>query len=173
MLTFIANTARPDVAFAVNRMVQFTSKPTKMYFNLTLRIAQYLHATKRLSLVYRSSNTVQVNCYTDSDHARDKESRKSTSGCALLLNGTAVCWFSRKQKCIAQSTCEAEVIAANEATKECIWLKHMFEELEVESEIPWNLHCDPQSAIGLITNRSFHSKSKHVDYRLKLTRERV
>ena len=39
----------------------------------------------------------------------------STTGFLIRVCGGAVCWKSVKQKCIAMSSCEAELIAANAA----------------------------------------------------------
>ncbi|KAA0037612.1 gag/pol protein [Cucumis melo var. makuwa] len=46
--------------------------------------------------------------------------RKSTSGSVFPLNGGAVVWRSIKQSCIADSTMEAEYVAACESAKEAV-----------------------------------------------------
>ena len=70
-------------------------------------------------LVYKSSDLLPLG-YTDSDFQTDKDKRKSTSGYVFTLGGGAVIWRSVKQKCIADSTMEAEYVAACEAAKEAI-----------------------------------------------------
>ena len=59
------------------------------------------------------------------------------------------------------STTEAEYIAAIKAGKEMIWLHGFLDELGKKQEmgIP---HSDNQSAIFLVKNSTFHSKSKHI-----------
>ncbi|KAA0043599.1 gag/pol protein [Cucumis melo var. makuwa] len=49
-----------------------------------------------------------------------KDARKSTSGSVFTLNGGAVEWRSVNQSCVADSTMEAEYVAACEAAKEAI-----------------------------------------------------
>ena len=83
-------------------------------------ILKYLRRTKEYMLVYKSSDLLRLG-YTDSDFQTDKDKRKSTSGCVFTLGGGAVIWRSVKQKCIADSTMEAEYVAASEAAKEAIW----------------------------------------------------
>ena len=56
--------------------------------------------------------------YTDSDFQSDVDSKKQTSGSVFTLNGGAIIWRSIKQGCIADSTMEAEYVAACEAAKE-------------------------------------------------------
>ena len=69
--------------------------------------------------------------FTDSDFQGDIDSRKSTSGYVFTLNGGAICWRSIKQTCVADSTTEAEYVAASEAAKEAVWLKKFILDLQV------------------------------------------
>ena len=70
-------------------------------------------------LVY-SGDDLKILGYTDSDFQRDRDSRKSTSGSVFTLGGGAVVWRSIKKYSIADSTMEAEYIAALEAAKEAV-----------------------------------------------------
>ena len=51
-----------------------------------------------------------------------------------MLNGGPVTWASKLQKSCAQSTAEAEVIAATEAVKESLHLQLMLKELHIVDE---------------------------------------
>ena len=57
-------------------------------------------------------------------------------------------WRSIKQKCIADSTIEAEYVVACEAANEAVWLKKFLMELGVvpASLSPITLYCDNSSA---------------------------
>ena len=81
-------------------------------------------------LVYSGGDLIPVG-YTDSDFQSDSDSRKSTSGDVFTIGGGAVIWRSIKQSCIADSTMEAEYVAACEATKEAVWLRQFLLGLEV------------------------------------------
>ena len=59
------------------------------------------------------------------------DSRKSTSGSVFTIGGGAVIWRSIKKSCIADSTMEAEYVAAYEAAKEAFWLRQFLINLEV------------------------------------------
>ncbi|KAL6332591.1 hypothetical protein AAG906_009013 [Vitis piasezkii] len=51
---------------------------------------------------------------------------RSTSGCLFSLGSGCLCWSSKKQEIIAQSTAEAEYVAAIVAFNQVLWLrKHM------------------------------------------------
>ena len=51
------------------------------------------------------------------------EVRASTSGWVVYWHGAPLCWGSRKQKSIALSSCESEIVALSEAAKEVIYLR--------------------------------------------------
>ena len=72
-------------------------------------------------LVYSGRDLIPVE-YTNSDFQSDKDTRKSTSGSVFTLGGGAIVWRSTKQGCTADSTMEAEYVAACEAAKEGVWL---------------------------------------------------
>ena len=66
------------------------------------------------------------------------------------MRGGAITWRSVKQSCIADSTMEAEYVAACEAAKEAIWLKKFLSDLGVVriKQIPITLFCDNSGAVA-------------------------
>lgn len=68
------------------------------------------------------SQELGIHGYSDSDFQSDVDDRKSTSGFIFLCNGGAVSWKSSKQTTTADSTTEAEYVAASEAAKEAVWM---------------------------------------------------
>ena len=86
-----------------------------------------------------------------------------------LRAGGAVSWISQRQKSTAQSSMEAEFIAANEAAKEVAWLEKVSSDLQ-ESYEPPELYIDNAGAIDLIHDHKFHSKAKHIDIRFNYIR---
>lgn len=76
------------------------------------------------------------------------------------------------QKCVAQSTTEAEYVAAAEAAKEAIWLDKLIMEMGLTQGVV-NLHCDSQSALHLAANQVMDSRVKHIDIRYHFIREAV
>ena len=69
--------------------------------------------------------------YTDSDFQADRDSERSTSWSVFTLNGGSVVWRSIKQSYIADSTIEADYVAAYEVVKEAVWLHKFLIDLEV------------------------------------------
>ncbi|GJX19059.1 retrovirus-related pol polyprotein from transposon TNT 1-94 [Tanacetum coccineum] len=73
---------------------------------------------------------------------------------------------------VAMSTTEAEYVAAAQASKEVVWLKMLLEELGLAQE-KITLFCDNQSALYLLRNPTFHSKTKHIRVQYHFVREKV
>ena len=125
-------------------------------------------------LVY-SGTDLKMMGYTDSDFQTDRDSRKSTSGSVFILNGGAVVWRSIKQSCIADSTMEAEYVAACEAAKEAVWLRKFLRDLEVvpDADRPLTLYCDNSGAVANSKEPRSHKRSKHIERKYHLIREIV
>ncbi|KAH9753253.1 Integrase catalytic domain-containing protein [Citrus sinensis] len=113
--------------------------------------------------------------YTDSDFMSDKDSRKSTSGYVFTLGSGAISWRSVKQSCIADSTTEAEYVAASEAAKEAVWLRKFLQDLEVVPAVtaPLKLFCDNSGAVAQSKELRNHKKQKHIERKYHLIRDIV
>ena len=86
----------------------------------------------------------------------------STTSCIFTLGSGAICWKSKKQTIIANSTVEAELIALALASKETNWLRDLLYEIPLwEKPIPPILiHCDSITTIGRVKNHYYNGKSK-------------
>ena len=82
-----------------------------------------------------------------------------------MINGSPVCWNSRKQTVTAQSSTEAEYMAMSEASKQAIWIQHFLYSIGKESVYngtPTTIFEDNQGAIKLTDNPVNHPKTKHI-----------
>ena len=93
----------------------------------------------------------------------------------FTLGGGAVVWRSIKQSSIADSTMEAEYIAACEAAKEAVWLKKFLTDLEVVPGMdkPITLFCDNSGAVANSKEPRSHKRGKHIERKYHLIREIV
>ena len=165
---------RPDIAYAVSVTSRYQSNPGLEHWVAVKSIFKYLRRTKDLILTYGESN-LQIDGFTDSDFQSDVDDRKSISGFVFICNGDAVSWKSSKQSITADSTTEAEYIAASDAAKEAVCIRKFVTELgvvpSIESPIP--LYCDNNGAIALAKEPRSHQKSKHIERRFHIIRELV
>ena len=90
-----------------------------------------------------------------------------------FFGNSQVSWISQKQRIVAQSSCEAEYVAATSATCQGIWLSRLIGEILGKEADRSVLLIDNQSAIALCKNPVFHERSKHIDVRYHLVRNCV
>ncbi|RVW14668.1 Retrovirus-related Pol polyprotein from transposon TNT 1-94 [Vitis vinifera] len=165
---------RPDICFAVGVVSRYQSNPGLDHWVAVKHILKYLRRTRNYMLVYSGRELIPIG-YTDSDFQSDRDSRKSTSEAVFTLGGGAIIWRSVKQTCVADSTMEAEYVAACEAAKEAVWLREFLKELEVVPNMhePIRLYCDNSGAVANAKEPRNHRKGKHIERKFHLVREIV
>jgi hypothetical protein len=62
-------------------------------------------------------NTVQINCFTDVDHAGNHATHHSHAGILIFVNRAPIIWFSKAQSTIKSSTFRAEFVATRIAVE--------------------------------------------------------
>jgi hypothetical protein len=90
-----------------------------------------------------------VCCFADADWANCPVERKSVYGWVAKVNGNPISWASKKQRTVAQSTCEAELYAEAEGIKEVLWLRGMLKELGLSVATGSRVFGDNQSTIAV------------------------
>eukprot|EP00253_Pinus_taeda_P034240 PITA_34240 len=73
----------------------------------------------------------------------------------------------------ADSTTEAEYVAAAEAAKEIVWLRKILEDLQVKQVQSTPLMIENTSAIKLAKKPKFHDRTKHINTKYHLIRHHV
>ena len=166
---------RPDIAYIVGMLGRYLSNPGLDHWIAAKRVMRYLQKTKHYMLTYRKSDQLEITGYSDSDFAGCQDSRRSTSGYVYLLAGGAISWKSAKQTLIASSTMAAEFIACYEASNQGIWLRNFVTGLRIVDNIerPLKIFCDNQSAVSYSNNNRSSSKSKHIEIKFLVVKERV
>ena len=106
--------------------------------------------------------------FSDADHAGDKGTRKSVSGCGIVLSGpngtwSLVEWISRAQRTISLSTGESELLAAQLSLREALIVLLLLEMLQVAVEV--ELLVDSATALsvlltGLSSKMRYSAKSQ-------------
>nr|ABA97706.1 retrotransposon protein, putative, Ty1-copia subclass [Oryza sativa Japonica Group] len=141
---------RPDVSYALSATNRYQSDLGESHWIAIKNILKYLRRTKDMFLVYGGHEELVVNGYTDTSFQNDKDDFRSQSGFLFCLNGGAVSWKSSKQDIAADSTTEAEYIAASEAAKEAVWIKKFVSQLGVmtSASSSMDLYCDNSGAIA-------------------------
>ncbi|GKB85645.1 hypothetical protein Tco_0957917 [Tanacetum coccineum] len=83
-----------------------------------------------------------------------------------------VSWSSKKQKCIAISSTEAEYIALSGCCAQILWMHSQLTDYGFQfNKIPQ--YCDNKSVIALCSNDVQHSRAKHIDVRYHFIKDQV
>jgi hypothetical protein len=84
--------SRPDVMFSVCMCARFQASPRESHLKIILRYLKHTH----VGLWYPKGAKFELIGYSDSDYARCKVERRSTSGICQLLERSFVSWSSKK-----------------------------------------------------------------------------
>ena len=130
--------------------------------------------TRRRSYYYNIP--LDIRCFTDSDWARDKTTRRSTSGWLCSLLGTPLSYASRTQQTITLSSAEAELMALSSGMAEALHVQQLLEELQTgvcTTTFNYNnpnkkcitLYTDSTSATSLASKLGVNRRSRHMALR--------
>ncbi|UYV60978.1 hypothetical protein LAZ67_1002975 [Cordylochernes scorpioides] len=75
---------RPDIAYAVSALGQFSNDPRRQHWNAAKRVLRYLKGTSCLRITYRKSNEA-LHGYADADWGGNLVDRKSHTGIVYFL----------------------------------------------------------------------------------------
>jgi hypothetical protein len=172
-LLYLACWSRPDIALAVSELSRFVSAPCHLHLMAAKHLLRYLNGTKELGLVYsKQGNQGPVDMsnllwgYVDSDWAGCPDSRRSTSGYVLMLNGAAVSWKSKRQSVVALSSAEAEFVAASAMVKEVIYIRKFLDNLGFSQTKPTVIYEDNRTCVAWSEGSVGGSdRAKHIDLR--------
>ncbi|OWY91834.1 hypothetical protein PHMEG_00039423 [Phytophthora megakarya] len=152
-LRYLVTCSHPNIAYAVGQL------------------SRYLVGTKSMCIEYSTDKQLQTTCtliidgFCDSDWGNDPDTRKSVTGYVHFVAGGAVCWASTRQTIVAQSTAEAEYVAAYAASMEGQGLRNVFIEVFPALKTAVHLGIDNQTAYVMATNPTFSRRTRHIELR--------
>jgi hypothetical protein len=154
---------RPDLAYAVSQISQYSSNPTYAHFLVAKRIFRYLNGSRNMGITFSGSKPeLEMEAYCDADWASG-EDRKSISGYVFIIGGGIVSWQSKKQPTVALSSTEGEYMAMTQTSKEILWIQQLLKDLGRRAINDKLLKEDNMGAIALAKNPQYHARTKHID----------
>ncbi|GJZ96183.1 putative ribonuclease H-like domain-containing protein [Tanacetum coccineum] len=104
---------RPDIMFAVYACARYQVNLKVSHLYDVKRIFRYLKGQPKLGLWYPKDSPFDLVAYTDCDYAGASLDRKFTTGGCQFLRCRLISWQCKKQIVVANSTTEAEYVAAS------------------------------------------------------------
>ncbi|KAK4400713.1 Retrovirus-related Pol polyprotein from transposon RE2 [Sesamum angolense] len=137
-MQYVVQCTKPDVTYALSMMSRYQACAEEAHWSAVKTRFSNLKKTKDMFLIYGGRELI-LEGYSDASFQLDDDDAKSQSGFIFKLNGGVVAWKSSKQAIAADSTTEAEYIAAAEVAKEAVSMKNYIQELGVVPKIaePW------------------------------------
>ena len=157
---------RPDIMFSVSLLSRFMHCASEVHFQAAKRIVRYIKGTTNYGIKYSYCQNFKLHGYSDSDWAGSIDDMRSTTRFCFNFGFRIFSWSSKKQDVIAQSTAEAEYVAANATINQAIWIRKILADLHMKQNEPTQIHVNNQAAIAISNDFVFHDKTKH--FKIKL-----
>ena len=168
-LMYLLTGTRPDLAYTISFVAQFSSCPTEEHIKAAKHIFRYSKGTRNLGLFCPHTTTNAIDVYVDADFAGCINTRRSTSGYIVLFHNCCILWFTKKQSFVAKSTTEAEFVAVSYGTRHIRWLLKGLTNLRLPASIA--MHADNTGANFLAVNPQINVRTKHIAVDYFITRE--
>ena len=162
---------RPDIQYAVKEVCRKMASPDEAAWGQLKRVARYLKGEGRVCYEYsRQQYPEEIVVWSDTDFAGCKETRKSTSGGAIMIGRHCVKTWSTTQPKIALSSGEAEYGGIVKASSEGMGVQSMLRDMGFDLKL--RVNTDSSAAVG-ISNRNGLGKVRHMDVRELWVQEKV
>jgi hypothetical protein len=174
-LLYLAKRTRSDILLPIIALSTRVEKYNMDDEHKLMKILQYIKMTKELKLkLYDESedNIIKLKCYCDASHGIHEDG-KGHSAYAFTIGTGFFLVKSNKQKMIAKSSTEAEIIAMNEASSESLYIMQVIRDsgFKVDRCI---IKEDNLSAIAIVNGGiEVMKKTKHMRIRTLYVKERI
>ncbi|GJV02369.1 putative ribonuclease H-like domain-containing protein, partial [Tanacetum coccineum] len=162
--------SRPNIMFVVCACARFQVKPKVSHLHAVKRIFRYLKGQPKLGLWYPKDSPFDLEAYSDSDYAGASLDRKSTTGGCQFLGSKLISWQCKKKTIVANSTTEAEYVAASSCCGQVLWIQNQLLDYGYNF-MNTEIFIDNESTICIVKNPVFHLKTKHIEIRHHFIRD--
>ena len=159
---------RPDICYASKEPARDPTGPTTHSQQKFKHLLRYLQGTRNLNYIVRpaslpTTNEIQIDVYADADWAGCPTTRKSTSGCVILVAGNTVHFGARTQSVVAPSSAKPELYAIGTGATEALHVKNFLQEAASNTTIIARVHTDSTSGKSIATRIGSSKEAKHIE----------
>ncbi|GJR64661.1 putative ribonuclease H-like domain-containing protein [Tanacetum coccineum] len=151
-------------------LLKFQVTPKVSHFHAVKRIFKYLKGQPKLGLWYPRDSPFDLEAFSDCDYAGASINRKFTTGGCQFLGKRLISWQCNKQTIVANSTTEAEYVAATNCCRQVLWIQNQMLDYGFNF-MKTKIHIDNESTICIVKYPMFHSKTKHIKIRHHFIRD--
>ena len=158
-LMWLCRTGLFMITIAVHNLSRHVVQWSEAVDGQCRRLMSYINLHKEGVLLMRTApqdlkqKKLKLLVFSDADHAGDIKTRKSVSGCGIVLSGpngtwSLLEWISRAQRTISLSTGESELLAAQLSLREALIVLLLLEILQVAVDV--ELLVDSTTALSVL-----------------------
>lgn len=171
--------SRPEILNSVRELSKYMTGATLAHMKAMIRVMQYCHSTPERGLLLKPTRKWNgdpkfefiISGYSDSDYAKNTDSRRSVSGTVVFLEDAPVSSRSSTQKSVTLSVTEAELAAAVQCAQDMLFVMRLMESIGLKVKKPMILKLDNKGAHDLTHNWTIGGRTRHVDVRMHFLRE--
>jgi hypothetical protein len=140
------------------------TQPTEEDYKKLIKIGRYLRGTRDLALNLTADEHFSINSFIDASFACHPD-MKSHTGQFTSLGGGAISTKSSKQRLVAKSSTEAELVGLSDGLSQVLWIKNFISEQGYDTGAAI-VHQDNKSTITLAEKgKSVNNRTRHVSIR--------
>ena len=178
-LIHLSKFSRPGILNQVRELSKFGSNPTLAHLKAMQRCMKFCLDTAEHGQILKPNAfwngskefEFEITGSSDSDFAKDPETRRSVSGWSVFLNGAPYTRKSKMQKFVTLSVTEAECVAATNCVQDMMFGKHFLEGMELKVKLPMTLFMDNKGGVDIFNNWSIAGNTRAVSVRFAYIRE--
>jgi hypothetical protein len=173
-LLYVAKRVRPDILTAISFLSRRVRVADMDDWKKLKRLLSYLNGSKHLKLRLTALSMNVIECYVDASFAIHDD-MKGHTGSIITMGGSkgAVFAKSTKQRIVAKSSTEAELVAVSDSLPQVIWTRNFLKEqgYDIPQAI---LYQDNQSCIMLSEKgKTVSQRTRHINIRYFFIQDRV
>ena len=158
----LGQVTRYDIGYVVNQLARAMCKPSKAHMAAAKHLLWYLAGTTNFAITYKRGG-LKLTAFSDANWGKNPDNGKSISSCIAFLSDDPVSFKVGLQGLTAQSTMEAELVAAALTMKETTFCSNMMKGLEFGmrfDNVP--VYIDNTSTLHVTGNQTYSPRVKHV-----------
>ena len=178
-LNYLQVIAYPEISYALKIASRYTTSYGVPMWNWVKHIMLYVIGRKYNSTYIRGNpvGIPRLIAYTDADHAACIDTRRSLSGYFVLLNEDVISYACHRQRMVAHSSSESEIMALDSCLREVQYIRQLVHLMGGPDQDCVTVYIDNESVIMASKNPLQPGRNRHMPIRFfyfkELSQERV
>jgi hypothetical protein len=171
-LLYISKRARPDILTAISFLTSKVQNPSEEDWKKLIKVAKYLNSTKHLYLTLSAEKDITITSYIDSSFAIHPDGKGHT-GAVITLGGGSVRSRSTKQKVVARSSTESELIGLSDEMSQVLWTRNFLLEQGYKVDAATVMQDNMSTITMANKGRSTSNRTRHIAIRYFFVKDRI